>query len=78
MFEKGKESPRARTIASLEKIRNENPENLVTLPGITTEDILDAFHNLDLDENGYIGAMELKYVLNQLGQEASDIHHVFC
>eukprot|EP00397_Hematodinium_sp_SG-2012_P040085 GEMP01043867.1.p1 GENE.GEMP01043867.1~~GEMP01043867.1.p1 ORF type:complete len:230 (+),score=31.39 GEMP01043867.1:28-717(+) len=59
-------------VETLDKIRESDPKKYVTLPGITTHHILAAFNNMDLDKNGYIGAMELRCILNQLGHDSSD------
>eukprot|EP00397_Hematodinium_sp_SG-2012_P030435 GEMP01032236.1.p1 GENE.GEMP01032236.1~~GEMP01032236.1.p1 ORF type:complete len:363 (+),score=53.23 GEMP01032236.1:28-1116(+) len=59
-------------VETLDKIRESDSKKYVTLPGITTHHILAAFNNMDLDKNGYIGAMELRCILNQLGHDSSD------
>lgn len=58
--------------------------HLQDLPGIFESDLKDAFNEIDFDQNGFIGASELRYMLMLIGENPSDkeinemLHMVDC
>jgi len=56
------------------------PMNLAGLPGIYEADLKEAFDEIDFDQNGFIGASELRYMLMLIGENPSDkeINEMLC
>lgn len=48
------------------------PMNMKGVPGLMESDARQAFNEIDFDQNGFIGASELRYMLMLLGERPSD------